>query len=127
MNAMKEPINFDKVENQLLIDFNSKERLMYKITNIETVGLASRKFWVVSMQAMTNGLQFVIYWQMNPMLPANDYVEVQLYKNGPGMVHYDKKRYSLTRADIKDVDEFYKWVKSVIRDFEPELSTPVEQ
>jgi len=125
MGQMKEPINFDKIENYILIDFNQKGMPRYKIERVERVGPGGRKFWITPEAAQSNGLQFVIYWQSNPMVDYVDTVEVELYKNGPGMVRGGMKRYNVTRSNILSVDDFYDWVKTVIKDFEPELSTVI--
>jgi hypothetical protein len=125
MEKMKEPINFDKLENYILMDFKQDDIPKYKINALERVGIGARKFWVVPESAPTHGLQFVIYWQSNPMSEPIDTVEVEMYKNLAGMVRSTKHRYNLKRNNIKSIDDFTLWVKDVIRDFEPELSTEI--
>lgn len=124
MEAMKEPINFDKLENYYLIDFHPPYST-YKVSNIELVGLGARKLWITPTDAPANGLQIVIYWQSNPMVEAIDTVEVELYKNGAGMYHSGKKRYNLKRSNILTFDSFVNWLKQIVNDFQPELSTPL--
>lgn len=121
---MKEPINFDKLENYILVTFHPPYST-YKVCNIEMVGLGARKFWIVPSDPQSNALQVVIYWQSNPMVEAIDTVEVELYKNGPGMYHGGKKRYNIKRNNILTFDLFVGWLKEIVKDFEPDLSTPI--
>ena len=107
------------------MDFKQDGVPRYKINQLEIVGFRSRKFWVIPESAPTHGLQFVIYWQSNPMSEPIDTVEVEMYKNLSGMVRSTKHRYNLKRNNIQSIDDFTLWVKEVIRDFEPELSTPI--
>ena len=119
---MNEPINFEKIEGYVI---EADAGTMYTISQCERVGIHSRKFWVTPVSNPEKALQFVIHWQSNPMIPAVDTVEVEMYISAAGMQRLGKKRYGVIRDEVKTLNNFINRISQIIREFEPELSTPL--
>jgi hypothetical protein len=122
---MNEPINFDTIKSIPLTDWTQLGYPTYTMQNIEMVGVVGRKFWVIPSNAPSNGLQFIIFWKHTSV--PNTKVEVELYRSGGGggTARGGAKHYTITNDNILTVDNFYEWIKVILRDFEPELSTPL--